>query len=552
MALLNVSLFKIFSRKYKQKQITTKQKQIIDSATASSDEILQVGFGFWSSRVLLTAVELQLFTKLAATGAMTNDQIRQACCLHERSVPDFTDCLVSLNFLQREGNDVKTALYSNTQETDLFLDETKIETYLGKALLHCSTHLYHKWAKYPEFLREEKTDERNHEIENLREWITSIQTSTKTRLLRNKMRGDLSPEQANLSPSHIFFVAFRFWPSRALLAAVEMGLFTVLAESETGSMTQKEVRKALGLKCRSSAVSFFLETLVSCNMLQESQVQVASSKKPLVAYSCTQPTSLLLNKNKITYVGGILDMCSKRLFHFWADLPEALKTGIMQNEARDTGWQVWPERYSVPARLENYMEAMIGNSAGNFGIFAAKFDFSRYKTLVDIGGATGQLASCVALQNKHMTSLISTDLKPVGPIAEKWIQKWGTEDRVKFAASDFLKEQFPPGDVITMSMILHDWGMKTKKMLIRKAYEALPQGGAFVAIEAIIDDERRVNTHGLCRSLNMIIEFGADEGFDFTHADFNEWCLDAGFQRTELIPLAGPSLAAIAAAVAYK
>ena len=97
-----------------------------------------------------------------------------------------------------------------------------------------------------------------------------------------------------------------------------------------------------------------------------------------------------------------------------------------------------------------------------------------------------------------------------------------------------------------MGMILHDWNLENKKMLIRKAYDALPEGGVFVAIEAIIDDERRSNAMGLMMSLNMLIEFGANGGFDFTGADFNGWCLEAGFKRTEVMPLAGPSSAAIA------
>ena len=97
-----------------------------------------------------------------------------------------------------------------------------------------------------------------------------------------------------------------------------------------------------------------------------------------------------------------------------------------------------------------------------------------------------------------------------------------------------------------MGMILHDWDLDHKKMLIRKAYDALPPGGAFVAIENIIDDERRENAFGLLMSLNMLIEFG--DAFDFTGADFRDWCTEAGFSRCEIIPLAGPA----SAAVAYK
>lgn len=97
-----------------------------------------------------------------------------------------------------------------------------------------------------------------------------------------------------------------------------------------------------------------------------------------------------------------------------------------------------------------------------------------------------------------------------------------------------------------MGMILHDWNLENKKMLIAKAYRALPAGGALVAIENIIDDERRQNAFGLMMSLNMLIEFG--DAFDFTGAQFSEWCKEAGFSHCEIIQLAGPA----SAAVAYK
>ena len=111
---------------------------------------------------------------------------------------------------------------------------------------------------------------------------------------------------------------------------------------------------------------------------------------------------------------------------------------------------------------------------------------------------------------------------------------------------DFFREPFPKADVITMGMILHDWNLEKKMQLIQSAYDALPNGGAFVAVENIIDDERRKNAFGLMMSLNMLIEFG--DAFDFTGRDFDGWCRKAGFRRTEVIPLRGPA----SAAVAYK
>src|SRR4029079_4021236 len=93
------------------------------SAAASHDPapILQTAFGFWSSKVLLTAVEMGLFTKLAGR-SMTGEEIRTALGLHPRAVPDFPDALLAMGFLQREGEG-PGAKYSNTPDGELFLDE---------------------------------------------------------------------------------------------------------------------------------------------------------------------------------------------------------------------------------------------------------------------------------------------------------------------------------------------------------------------------------------------------------------------------------------------
>jgi len=79
---------------------------------------------------------------------------------------------------------------------------------------------------------------------------------------------------------------------------------------------------------------------------------------------------------------------------------------------------------------------------------------------------------------------------------------------------------------------------------MKKAYGALPDGGAFIAIEGVIDDERKHNVFGMMMSLNMLIETG--KGFDYTFADFNKWAKITGFKSTTLLPLTGPTSAAIA------
>jgi hypothetical protein len=256
-------------------------------------------------------------------------------------------------------------------------------------------------------------------------------------------------------------------------------------------------------------------------------------------------TATFLDKTKPTYIGGMPEMLNRRLFGFWNDLEEGLRTGEPQNEVKHGGKPIFEELYSDEAKLETFLEAMTGFQAGNFTVLAQKFDFSRYNTLSDIGGALALLSRIVGKHHPHLT-FKSFDLPPVAAHAQKRIDSEGMTDRIKTVQGDFFKDALPTSDVITMGMILHDWNLENKKMLIGKAFDALPEGGALIAVEHLIDDARRENAFGLMMSLNMLIEFG--DAFDYSGADFREWCSEAGFRKFEVIQLTGPA----AAAVAYK
>lgn len=334
------------------------------------------------------------------------------------------------------------------------------------------------------------------------------------------------------NPSRIMDTGFGFWQSKLLLTAVELEVFTKLGDK---ALTGEVLGGELGLHPR--GIWDFFDALVALGFLNR------AGSGATALYSNTEETRIYLDKNKSTYIGGILEMANDRLYRFWNDLGEALKTGKPQNEIKHSQKPMFEVLYEDMPRLEQFMGAMRGISMGNFKAFAQKFDFSHYTTLCDIGGATGLLASLVAKQHAHM-HCTTFDLPVVEPIAKMWIEKEDLTDRVRVVSGDFFQDAFPKADIITMGMILHDWNLDKKKQLIRAAYEALPENGVFVAIEHLIDDERRANAFGLLMSLHMLIEFG--DAFDFTGADFWQWCQEAGFKRYEVVHLAGPCSAAIA------
>jgi 2-polyprenyl-3-methyl-5-hydroxy-6-metoxy-1,4-benzoquinol methylase len=301
-------------------------------------------------------------------------------------------------------------------------------------------------------------------------------------------------------------------------------------------MSGKDIKNALDLNCTDRHVFDFLDTLTGLGFLQREGLLDSA------LYSNAPDTDTFLDTNKPSYIGGILEMMNSRLYTFWGNLEEGLLTGLPQNESKKSE-DFFGLIYQDPEKLKGFINAMSGIQMANFMTFAQKFDFSKYKTLLDVGGSAGLLSAMVAKHNAHMTCT-TFDLPPVERIANQTIQQFGLADRVKAQSGDFFTSEFPKADIITMGNILHDWNEEKKISLIRKAYEALPANGAFIAIESVIDDERKENVFGMMMSLNMLIETGT--GFDYTMADFDRWAKQAGFKSSAILHLSGPSSAAIA------
>ena len=329
------------------------------------------------------------------------------------------------------------------------------------------------------------------------------------------------PEQPN--PEKILQTGLAFWPAKTLLSAIEMSLFTDLAHH--GPERFDSLSGRLGLHPRSARD--FLDTLVALGFLNRTGD----------IYSNTPETDLFLDRKKPSYIGGMLEMANHRLYPFWGHLTEALRTGQPQNEYKTGGAGLFETLYADPARLKEFLAAMTGISHASNMTIARAFPWKDYGTYVDVGTAQGDLASQIALANPHLRGM-GFDLPEVAPIFEEYVENLGVADRLRFVPGDFFKQDLPKADVVLMGHILHDWDLPTKKMLIRKGYEAIPAGGALIIYEAIIDDDRSKNAFGLIMSLNMLIE--TPGGFDYTGADCSAWMKEAGFSTTRVEHLVGP------------
>ncbi len=320
------------------------------------------------------------------------------------------------------------------------------------------------------------------------------------------------------SPARLLQLGLGFWGPRALLSAVELGVFSALAK---GPLDQKQLRARLGLHVR--AAHDFLDALVALRVL----------RRRAGRYHNTSDADAFLDRAKPGYVGGILEMAARRLYPFWGSLTEALRTGAPQNEAR-AGGDPFAALYADPERLRGFLAAMTGASMGAARAIASKFPWRNYETFVDVGAAQGCVPVQLALAHRHLRGT-GFDLAPVEPIYSEFVRSFGLEARLGFQAGDFFRDPMPQADVLIMGHILHDWNLEQKHLLLQKAYAALPKRGTLIVYDAMIDDARSSNAAGLLMSLNMLIE--TPGGFDYTPSDCRGWMKATGFRSIRLVPL---------------
>jgi hypothetical protein len=334
--------------------------------------------------------------------------------------------------------------------------------------------------------------------------------------------------EPTVTPDRIMQLGRGYWGAKTLLSAVELGVFSTLA---SGPESGEELCARLNLHAR--GCRDFLDALVALGMLD----------RGADGYRNTPATERFLDRAKPSYIGGVLEMANARGYGLWGSLTEALQTGKPQNETKGGDEDMFARLYKEPDRLRVFLGAMTGLSTGSAIAIAHKFPWDRYKTFCDVGTAQGVVPVQVALQHAHLTG-IGFDLGPVAPIFEDFVADFRLQDRLRFVGGNFFADPLPSADVLVMGHVLHDWGIEDKLKLLRSAHEALPDGGALIVYEALIDDDRRQNAFGLLMSLNMLLD--SHEGFDYTGADCRGWMADVGFSESHVEPLVGPDSMVVA------
>jgi hypothetical protein len=326
------------------------------------------------------------------------------------------------------------------------------------------------------------------------------------------------------SPDRLLDLGDQYMASKLLLTAVSLGLFTVLAD---GPLREEELRERLGLHPRGAAE--FLRGLVALGLL----------RKEGDVYENEADVEAFLDRRKPAYAGGFLELADARLFHHWRRLGDALRTGEPQNESRDSD-NYYGDLVEDAERLRTFLRGMQGLSRAAAADIARRFDWTRHRSFVDLGGADGAFAVEVAKAHPHLVGG-SFDLPGLEPYFDDRVAGTEMANRLRFFPGDFFTDALPPADVYVFGHVLHNWSPAERSALIRKAFGALPQDGALLVYELFLDDGEEEALAPLLMSLTMLLV--TRDGGASSVGSVRTWMRRAGFRDTRHVPLArGESL----------
>jgi cyclopropane fatty-acyl-phospholipid synthase-like methyltransferase len=302
----------------------------------------------------------------------------------------------------------------------------------------------------------------------------------------------------------------KFFEYQMLAYAIKSGLFDLI---EHDYLSLEEIKEKLNVKCNSRNFQDLLDMLyVNHHLLREGRLDAPKYKTSQNAYLKSNPNNirppvLLFSGRSLKNIPKLEDYFNDKV-HF----------------------ETFTDLYTSEENTYNFLRTMIIGQTNTFMIISTKFDFSKYKTLCDIGGGLGGFAVFVKRENPSL-DCTTFDLPKIEPLVKKYLAENSMEGKVHAVFGDMFVDEFPKSDIIAMGNIIHDWGHEKKQLLFRKAFDSINDGGIFMIVESFLDDERKEETRALNVSYLMFTE--TREGFNVSIRDILQYATEAGFKKVE-------------------
>lgn len=277
--------------------------------------------------------------------------------------------------------------------------------------------------------------------------------------------------------------------SKAVYAALELGVFDVLKEN---SLAIAECAEQLD--CNPQALERLLDACTAAGLLEKRDGR----------YCNTQLASVYISRSSPNTLAGYMLYANRIHWRLWEHLEDAVTEGSARwSQTFGEKENIFDHFFVTDAAKETFLAAMHGMGTLSSPAVAAAFDLSSHRIAADLGGATGHLVASICERYPSVRGIVF-DLPRVIAVTRKRLSAAGLEDRVSVVEGDFFNDPLPEADLYCLGRIFHDWNEEKIRALLRKMHAALPEGGAILLAEVLLNDDKTGPLSGLLQSLNML------------------------------------------------
>ena len=321
------------------------------------------------------------------------------------------------------------------------------------------------------------------------------------------------PTLSDAAPILELIDAFR--RSKAMFVGVSLRIFDRLAEEPA-----TVARLAAELKMNGDALERLLDTLVSMFLLRKEGSLYRNTPTAGTFLVATSPHSL---RGYIVYSNDIL-------FPMWNNLEDAIREGTSRwQQTFNLAGPLFSSFFQTEDSMRVFLLGMHGLGMLGSPVVAEAFDFSRFRTACDLGGATGHLVSTLLQRYPAMQGILF-ELPRVLEFARQRLAADPALPRLTITAGDFFEDALPDADLYLLGRILHDWTAPKIQLLLARVYQALPPGGGLLIVEKLLLDDHTGPTSANLQSMNMLV---CTEGKERSLAEYTKMLQAAGFTRVE-------------------
>jgi (2Fe-2S) ferredoxin/predicted O-methyltransferase YrrM len=318
-------------------------------------------------------------------------------------------------------------------------------------------------------------------------------------------------EQAGMLPEDLDNLIRGYWPSRVMLTALDLDLFTAVGDDASAEVV------AGRLKTDPRATEMLLNAVASLKLLRKTDGKFQNTAASARFFTQT---------SKDNARGGLLHMAN--IWHNWSNLTECVRRGTSIKTAKADG--DWTRNFiAAMDRIASERAQHLLKALGSEGI----------RNILDLGGGSGaySIAFTRAIPGAQAEIL---DIQDVVPLTQDYVRKAGLSERIKVRAGDMLSDDFGRNrDIVFLNAICHMFSEEQNRGLFRRAYQSLGANGRLVVQDFILESDKTSPQFAALFALNMLV--GTEAGNSYSEPEYAGWLYAAGFSEVTRVRLPGPS-----------